>query len=96
MSPRETRILAAAALTALHVLDDATLNREPGTTVTDSLIGAGALLAVLAVSAAVLPRLRAGAHSILARSSERSYERSARYTFPGTVNGSSVVQHAAS
>ncbi|HEU5265018.1 MAG TPA: CocE/NonD family hydrolase [Gaiellaceae bacterium] len=67
MSPRETRVLAAAtALTALHVLDDATLHREPGTTVSDYLIGAGALLAVLAVSAAVFPRLRAGAQALLA------------------------------
>lgn len=67
MSPRETRILAVAtALTALHVLDDATLHREPGTTVSDYLIGAGALLAVLAVSAAVFSRLRAGAQAALA------------------------------
>jgi uncharacterized protein len=67
MSPRETHLLAAAAaLTALHVLDDATLHREPGTTVSDYLIGAGALLAVLAGSAAVFPRLRAGAQAILA------------------------------
>lgn len=67
MSPRETRILAAAAaLTALHVLDDATLHREPGTTVSDYLTGAGALLAVLAVPAAVFPRLRAGTRAILA------------------------------
>jgi uncharacterized protein len=67
MSPRETRVLAAAAaLTALHVLDDATLHREPGTTVSDYVIGAGALLAVLAVSAAVFSRLRAGAQALLA------------------------------
>lgn len=67
MSPRETRILAAAAaLTALHVLDDATLHREPGTTVSNYLVGAGALLAVLAFSATVFSRLRAGAQAALA------------------------------
>ena len=67
MSPRETHLLAAAtAATALHVLDDATLHREPGTTVADHLIGAGALLAVLAVAATVFPRLRAGAQATLA------------------------------
>jgi uncharacterized protein len=67
MSPRESYALAAAAvLTALHVLDDATLHREPGTTVSDYLTGAGTLLAVLAVSAAVFPRLRAGAQAVLA------------------------------
>jgi uncharacterized membrane protein HdeD (DUF308 family) len=67
MSPRETHILAAAAgFTALHVLDDATLHREPGTTIADYLTGAGFLLAVLAVSALVFPRLRAGAQAVLA------------------------------
>jgi fermentation-respiration switch protein FrsA (DUF1100 family) len=67
MSPHEDTLLAAvAAATALHVLDDATLHREPGTTVADHLIGAGALLAVLAVAAAVFPRLRAGAQAVLA------------------------------
>jgi hypothetical protein len=67
MSPREARVLAVAlAITGLHVLDDATLHREPGTTVADNLTGAGALLAVLAVSAAVFPRLRAGAQAVLA------------------------------
>jgi hypothetical protein len=67
MSPREARILAVATgLTALHVLDDATLQREPGTTIADHLTGAGFLLAVLAVSAVVFPRLRAGAQAVLA------------------------------
>jgi hypothetical protein len=43
MSPRKTVFLAATAATALHVLDDATtLHREPGTTIADHLIGAGA------------------------------------------------------
>ena len=41
--------------TALHVFDDATPNREPRTTSTDHLTGAGALLAVLAVAALVFP-----------------------------------------
>ena len=61
MSPLETRLLAASlAATALHVADDATLHREPGTTVADHVTGAGATLAVLAVAAIVFPRLRAG------------------------------------
>ncbi len=65
MSPRETRLLAAAAAApALHVADDATLHREPGTTVVDHVTGAGAILAVLAVAAIVFPRLRAGAHAV--------------------------------
>ena len=42
MSPRKTVFLAATAATALHVLDDATLHREPGTTIADHLTGAGA------------------------------------------------------
>jgi hypothetical protein len=64
MSPRDTRFLTAAlAATALHVLDDATLHREPGTTIADHLTGAGALLVVLAVAAFVFPRLRAGAQA---------------------------------
>ena len=61
MSPRETRIPAAdTAATALHVIHDDTLHREPGTTIADHLTGAGTLLAVLAVAALVFPRLRAG------------------------------------
>ena len=67
MSPRETRILATAAvLTALHVLDDATLHREPGTALADHVTGPGALLAVLAGSALLFPRLRAGGQAVLA------------------------------
>jgi hypothetical protein len=67
MSPRDPIILAAAsAATALHVLDDAILHREPGTTVAGSVTGAGAILAVLAVAAAVFPRLRAGTQALFA------------------------------
>jgi hypothetical protein len=67
MSPRETHLLAAAlATTCLHVIDDATLNREPGTSVADHLTGAGVFLAVLAVAAIGFPRLRAGAQATLA------------------------------
>jgi hypothetical protein len=51
---------------SLHVLDDATLHREPGTTTADHLTGAGALAAVLAVAANVFPRLRAGALALTA------------------------------
>ena len=43
-----------------HVPDDATRDREPGPTVADSMTGAGALAAVLAVAAIGAPRLRAG------------------------------------
>ncbi len=67
MWPRRDLLLAAAtAATALHVLDDATLHREPGTTIADHVTGAGATLAVLAVAAVVFPRLRAGAQATLA------------------------------
>jgi hypothetical protein len=61
MSLREPSFLAAPAANALHVLDDATLHREPGTAIADHLTGAGALRAVLAVAATAIPRLRAGA-----------------------------------
>jgi hypothetical protein len=62
MSPREIRIFAASAATALHV-PDAILHREPGTTIREHLTGAGAPSAVLAVAAIVDPRLRAGSPS---------------------------------
>ena len=67
MWPRRDLLLTAAtAATALHVLDDATLHREPGTTIADHVTGAGATLAVLAVAAVVFTRLRAGAKATLA------------------------------
>jgi hypothetical protein len=44
----------------LHVPADITNQREPGTTVADNMTGAGALAAVLAVTAIGVPRLRAG------------------------------------
>lgn len=49
--------------TDLHVPDDANPHREPGTTAAGFLTGAGT--AVLAVAAAVLPRLRAGTRAVL-------------------------------
>jgi hypothetical protein len=49
--------------TDLHVSDDANPHREPGTTAAGFLTGAGT--AVLAVAAAVLPRLRAGTRAVL-------------------------------
>jgi hypothetical protein len=49
--------------THLHVSDDANPHREPGTTAAGFLTGAGT--AVLAVAAAVLPRLRAGTRAVL-------------------------------
>jgi hypothetical protein len=49
--------------TDLRVPDDANPHREPGTTAAGFLTGAGT--AVLAVAAAVLPRLRAGTRTLL-------------------------------
>ncbi len=67
MSPRETRAVAlATAVAALHVLDDATLHREPGTSVRDQVAGAVVLLAVLAAGAVVFTWVRAGAQAALA------------------------------
>jgi len=54
-----------------HVPDDATRDHEPGLTVADSMTGAGALAAVLAVAAIGTPRLRAG-HTISALENPRS------------------------
>jgi dienelactone hydrolase len=59
-------LAVAAAITALHVLDDATLHREPGTGVADHVAGAGALLVVIVASAAVFTRVRTGARAALA------------------------------
>jgi fermentation-respiration switch protein FrsA (DUF1100 family) len=59
-------LTGAAALTALHVLDDATLSREPGTSVGDHLLGAGVLLLLLLGGTLLYPRVRAGARATLA------------------------------
>jgi dienelactone hydrolase len=57
---------AAAAATALHVLDDAFLSREPGSTATDHLTSAGAILGLLAIGVLGFSRLRAGLQAVLA------------------------------
>ena len=60
------RVSPPHVATALHVFDEATLHREPGTTIADHLTGAGAMLTVLAVAAIVFPRLRAGRRATFA------------------------------
>jgi hypothetical protein len=59
-------VASAAALTAVHVLDAATLSREPGTSVGDHLVGTGFLLLVLLGGTLLYPRLRAGGRATLA------------------------------
>ena len=62
------RGLAAAALLAVsaHVVVDAALLPEPGTSADDHLVSGGVPLALLLAAAAAYPRLRAGAGAILA------------------------------
>jgi len=57
---------AAAAVTAVHVVDDATLARQPGTSVADHLLPAGLTVLALAAAAFVFPHLRDGARATLA------------------------------
>ena len=57
---------AATGLAILHVLDDAFIGKQPGTTSGDHLLAAGALLVVLGGSLALYPRLRPGARAALA------------------------------
>ena len=57
---------AATGLAILHVLDDAFIGKQPGTTAGDHLLAAGALLVVLGGSLVLYPRLRAGARGALA------------------------------
>ncbi|HEU6446498.1 MAG TPA: hypothetical protein VFL61_15700, partial [Gaiellaceae bacterium] len=62
MGGRESAVFATGiGLTALHVLDDAFVGKQPGTSAGDHLLTAVVLLAVLGGSLAVYPRLRAGA-----------------------------------
>jgi len=57
---------AAAAVTAVHVVADATLAREPGTSVADHVLPAGLTVLALAAAALAFPRLRDGARAVLA------------------------------
>jgi uncharacterized protein len=64
----EYPVIASAAIgaIALHVVDDAFLQTEPGTSAGDHLAGGLIPLALLAAGALVLPRLRAGARAAVA------------------------------
>jgi hypothetical protein len=67
MRDRSSVVFAAAAgITAVHVADDATLAREPGTSVADHLPSAGLTVLALAAVALVFPRLRDGARAAAA------------------------------
>lgn len=69
MGGREYAVFATGiGLAALHVLDDAFVGKQPGTSAGDHLLTAVVLLAVLGGSLAVYPRLRAGARAALAAS----------------------------
>lgn len=57
---------AAAAVTAVHVAADATLAREPGTSVADHALPAGLTILGLAAAAITFPRLRDGARATVA------------------------------
>ena len=64
---RTTRLARAAiGVMALHVVDDAFLQPQPGTTFDDHLISGLVPLALLALAAWAFPRLRAGAQATLA------------------------------
>jgi uncharacterized protein len=57
---------AATGLAILHILDDAFIGKQPGTTADDHLFAAGVLLVILGGSLALYPRVRAGARGALA------------------------------
>lgn len=64
---RETVVFrAAAALIALYVVDDGAIHAEPGTGIGDHLVRMLVPLALLAASAGLYPRVRAGARAGLA------------------------------
>src|SRR5829696_9406515 len=64
---RERAIVAlAVGLIAMHVLDDAFVQPQPGTSASDHLIGGLVPLAVLALAVGAYPRLRAGRRAVLA------------------------------
>jgi uncharacterized protein len=65
--PTETRVARASlALVALHVVDDNFLQPQPGTSAGDHLVSGLVPLAVLAATAWLYPRLRAGARAATA------------------------------
>jgi uncharacterized protein len=67
LTDREAAVFAVGVgLAILHVLDDAFIGKQPGTTAGDHLVAAGVLLVVLGGSLALYPRLRAGARAALA------------------------------
>ena len=67
LTDREAAIFAAGVgLAILHVLDDAFVGKQPGTTAGDHLLAAGVLLVILGGSLALYPRLRVGARAALA------------------------------
>jgi uncharacterized membrane protein len=58
--------LIAVGVIALHVVDDSFVQPQPGTSAGDHLVSGLVPLAVLALAAAVYPRLRGGARSTIA------------------------------
>ena len=63
----ETRVARASlALVALHVVDDNFLQPQPGTSAGDHLVSGLVPLALLAATAWLYPRLRAGARATTA------------------------------
>ena len=67
LTDRETAVFGAGVgLAILHVLDDAFIEKQPGTKAGDHLFAAGVLLVVLGGSLALYPRLGAGARAALA------------------------------
>jgi dienelactone hydrolase len=67
LTDREAAVFAAGVgFAILHVLDDAFIGKQPGTTAGDHLLAAGVLLVILGGSLALYPRLRAGARAALA------------------------------
>jgi uncharacterized protein len=64
---REYRLfLLGISVTAVHVLDDNFLQPQPGTSAEDHLVSGLAPLAILALTGAVYPRLRAGFRATIA------------------------------
>jgi dienelactone hydrolase len=58
--------LAAAAVVALHVVDDSFLQPNPGTSAGDHLLGGLVPIALLGLGAWLFPRVRAGAQATIA------------------------------
>jgi dienelactone hydrolase len=65
--PRERAlVLVGVAVIALHVVDDAFVQPQPGTSAGDHLVAGLVPLALLGLAAVAYPRLRAGARAVLA------------------------------